>query len=141
MVPYLIKVNGAARIEALGAGGQVLISIETHARLTFEEQSAYCFTFLGRFPLKGMVNEQEVVQVSSSILSKRRFPEINRATVAAQAAGVIKEKPKFGFGPFPAETYMQSVYIQLPLTSGCNAYSSIPMDSSPIVYHNVKAWV
>jgi class 3 adenylate cyclase/ABC-type branched-subunit amino acid transport system substrate-binding protein len=78
-------VNGAARIEALGAGGQVLISIETHSLLKINPD--WDVTVLGFFPLKGMCVEQEIVQLSSQQLATRVFPTIDRNKSLMQITG------------------------------------------------------
>ena len=95
---FACQVNGAARIEALGAGGQILISIETHSQLNAAQLSECALIFLGRFPLKGILHEQEVVQVSSASLSARMFPEISRGPVASPTGRAGGHRIKFGLG-------------------------------------------
>lgn len=74
----MFQVNGAARIESLGAGGQVLLSKHTYQLLDISTLPDVTFTDLGRFPLKGMAKEMEVLQAIPTRLSERRFPEISR---------------------------------------------------------------
>eukprot|EP00906_Rhabdomonas_costata_P017194 RCo024790 len=72
-------VNCAARIHSLGTGGQVLISAETQAKLVCPGEARYrrALKYLGRFSLRGMMHEQDVIQVNSVRLSERKFPDIN----------------------------------------------------------------
>jgi hypothetical protein len=81
-------VNCAARIEALGAGGQVLLSADTFALL--EDRESLVFKQLGHFPLKGMTAEQEIVQASVEELDSREFPAIT----AKKAETVTRHGPQ-----------------------------------------------
>eukprot|EP00906_Rhabdomonas_costata_P011058 RCo015563 len=75
-------VNIAARIEALGAGGQVLMSRDAW-NLLAEDYGVS--VELGQFPLKGIRNEVAVVQVLPMSLSARKFPAIDRTKLLEQA--------------------------------------------------------
>ena len=73
----------------------MLMSVETHSQLDVSAVKDLVFTFLGRFPLKGMVTEQEIVQIAPKrTLRLRQFPLIDpkRLLIANTKGGAVCEK-------------------------------------------------